>query len=86
VLVAVRASEQGPAEVDVARWTRADRSGEECWLAADSDPGCLVVYAEGELTSWMPLPSTLPKLRSERLAAGEPAPASGSGESGGSGI
>ena len=33
VLVMLRASEQGPAEVDVARWGRAKSRG-ECWMAA----------------------------------------------------
>jgi hypothetical protein len=68
VLVAIRASEQGPAEVDVARWGRAEPAGEECWVASDSDHECIITYAEGELTSWMPLPTTLPKLRSARVS------------------
>ena len=55
----VRASEQGPAEVDVVRWAVRD----ERWIAADSDPGCIIVYADAELTGWMPLPKKLPKLR-----------------------
>jgi hypothetical protein len=63
VLVLIRATEQGPAEVDVARWSRPEPSGEECWVASDSDHECVIAYAEAELTSWMPLPSTLPKLR-----------------------
>jgi len=87
VLVAVRESEQGPAEVDVARWTRPDRAAEPCWIAADSDPDCVIVYAEAELLCWMPMPTPSPKLRSTRNAAAAPGAAVESEEEiGGSGI
>ncbi len=88
VLVEVRASEQGPAEVDVARWAKPDRSAEACWIAADSDPGCVIVYAEAELLGWMPLPAPLPKLRPTRDAPSRPeaARAGAIDEMGGSGI
>ena len=66
ILVAIRPSEQGPAEVDVVRWTRAGLPGEEVWIATDSDAEALVAYADVELSGWMPLPSPLPKLRSDR--------------------
>lgn len=56
ILVTVRSSEQGPAEVDVAYWARADQYGMEGWRAADSHPGNIVAYAEPELKCWMPLP------------------------------
>lgn len=56
VLVTVRPSEQGPAEVDVAYWSRADQFGMEGWRAADSHPGQIVAYADPELKCWMPLP------------------------------
>jgi hypothetical protein len=69
ILVMIRASEQGPAEVDVARWGRHDRSG-ECWIASDSDHECPIVYSDAELEYWMPLPTPLPKLRSRALAGG----------------
>ena len=74
VLVKVRATEQGPGEVDAVRWASSARSGEEGWVANDSDPFARVVYAESELAYWMPLPSQLPKLRAARVAAGEPPP------------
>jgi hypothetical protein len=64
VLVALRASEQGPAEVDVARWARPARAAEPCWIASDSSPDNPVFYADGDLAFWMPLPTPLPKLRS----------------------
>jgi hypothetical protein len=63
VLVMIRASEQGPAEVDVARWARPDRSQEACWIAADSDHDCAIVYADSDLEGWMALPSPMPRLR-----------------------
>jgi hypothetical protein len=56
VLVTVRSVEQGPAEVDVAYWARADSSGIEGWRAADSSPGLIVGYADPELKCWMPMP------------------------------
>jgi len=69
VLVSVRASEQGPAEIDVARWAKPDPASEECWIAADSNPNCVIIYADAELIGWMPLPATLPQLRSARNGA-----------------
>jgi hypothetical protein len=85
VLVQIRATEQGPAEVDAVRFAQSARSGEEGWVANDSDPFARVVYAEGELAAWMPLPTQLPKLRSARDAS--PAPPPGDVEEGdGSGM
>jgi len=60
ILVTVRDSEQGAAEVDVVKWTKADPSGEHGWLATDSDPEARVVYGERELAAWMPLPAADP--------------------------
>ena len=74
VLVQIRATEQGPAEVDAVRFAQSARSGEEGWVANDSDPFARVVYAEGELAAWMPLPTQLPKLRSARDAPPGPPP------------
>ena len=64
----IRPSEQGPAEVDVARWAQPEGAAEPCWISADSDPECVIIYAEGELSYWMPVPSRRPPLRSERIA------------------
>lgn len=72
VLVRIRATEQGPSEVDAVRFARSARSGEEGWVANDSDPFARVVYAEAELAAWMPLPTQLPKLRSARDAPSAP--------------
>lgn len=63
VLVMIRASEQGPAEVDVARWACPDRGQEPRWIASDSDHDCTVVYADSDLDGWMALPSPMPRLR-----------------------
>lgn len=81
VLASVRASEQGPAEVDVVRWAIRD----ERWIAADSDPGCIIVYADAEMTGWLPLPARLPKLRAAE-SAGRRIPGRFEDELGGSGI
>lgn len=56
ILVTVRSSEQGSAEVDVAYWSRADQFGMEGWRAVDSHPGQVIAYADPELKCWMPLP------------------------------
>jgi hypothetical protein len=76
VLVRLHASEQGPAEVDAVRWSVSARSGEEEWVANDSDPFARVAYGEAELAGWSPLPTQLPALRSARLAAEAAPPAS----------
>jgi len=84
VLVAVHASEQGPAEVDAVRWAKSARSGEEGWVANDSDPFARIVYAEPELSGWLPLPTQLPELRSARVKSQKTN--SGPDESDGAGI
>lgn len=61
ILVTVRESEQGPAEVDVVKWTKPDANSEYGWLATDSDPEARIVYGDGELAAWMPLPSAIPR-------------------------
>ena len=57
ILVTVRATEQGGAEVDVVKWSGGTAAGG--WLATDSDPGARIVYGDGELAAWMPLPSAI---------------------------
>lgn len=73
ILVTVRSMEQGPAEVDVAYWARADQFGIEGWRAADSSPGCVIAYADPELVCWMPMPSPVPG----KPAGGMPEPFEG---------
>lgn len=57
ILVTIRPSEQGQAEVDLAYWSNGDQFGAEGWRASDSSPGRVVEYAEPELKCWMPMPS-----------------------------
>lgn len=59
ILVTVRASEQGAAEVDVVKWAKPGPGAEAGWIATDSDPEARVIYAEGELAAWMPLPAAV---------------------------
>ena len=80
--VAVRASEQGPAEFDTVRWARSATSGEEGWVAFDSDPEARIVYSDSELAYWLPLPSQTPSRRPTRA----PKPTPGPDESDGSAI
>jgi hypothetical protein len=69
VLARIRASEQGPSEVDSVRWSKSARSGEGNWVANDSDPFARVIYGEGELSAWMPLPNQAPAPRSQPPAS-----------------
>ena len=57
ILVTIRPSEQGPAEVDLAYWSKGDRYGAEGWRSSDSSPGRIIEYSEPELKCWMPLPT-----------------------------
>ena len=57
ILVTVRETEQGPAEVDMVRWSKPDASAEPGWLATDSDAAARIVYGDGELAAWMPVPA-----------------------------
>ncbi|MBX5188281.1 hypothetical protein HJB86_05045 [Rhizobium sp. NZLR3b] len=57
ILVTIRQSEQGPAEVDLAYWSNGDHFGTEGWRASDSSPGRIIEYAAPELKCWMPMPS-----------------------------
>ncbi len=86
ILIAVRASEQGPAEVDVVRWSRAERAEEKGWVATDSQPGLSLIYAEAELTGWMPLPTPMPPLHALRARLNAASGTKGGGEMDGSSI
>ena len=57
ILVTIRSSEQGPAQVDLVYWSNGDRLGAEGWRASDSSPGRIIEYAELELKCWMPVPA-----------------------------
>ncbi len=71
VLARLRASEQGPEEVDAVRWAVSARSGEGGWVANDSDPFARVAYCDGELSGWMPLPTQAPGAAPVRTAVGD---------------
>jgi len=77
ILVTVRPSEQGPAEVDVAYWARADQYGIEGWRAGDSHAGHVIGYADPELKCWMPLPEAKPGAAPGEPPSTLPAPWSG---------
>lgn len=47
----------GPAEVDLAYWSKGDQFCGEGWRASDSPPGEIFQYAETELKCWMPMPT-----------------------------
>ena len=66
VRVALWASEQGPAEFDTVRWARSATSGEEGWVAFDSDPDARIVYSDNEIAYWLPLPSQTTARRPEQ--------------------
>src|SRR5260370_10969663 len=84
VRVAIRASDQGPAELDTVRWAKSETSGQEGWVAFDSDPDARIVYADSELAYWLPLPSqATPQRRPTRKPA---KPARSEDESDGSAI
>ena len=68
VRVALRASEQGPAELDTVRWSKSASTGQEGWVAFDSDPEARVVYSDSELAYWLPLPSQNAPARPRRKA------------------
>jgi len=86
VLIIIRASEQGPADVDVARWGRSRRAADACWMSTDSSHDCEIVYEDWEVAYWMPLPSTVPPVKTPGLAAQLPEFPRDGLEIGGSGI
>ena len=87
VLVAMHATEQGPADVDVPRWTHPKPAQEACWVASDSSHDCMITYEDAELAFWMPLPASQPQFRSAYSSAIlPPVPSKPDEETGGSGI
>jgi hypothetical protein len=71
VQVWLRASEQGPAQMDVVRWARSALSGEGAWVASDSDQEARVAYSDADLEGWVPLPSQAPRPPREDEPVGE---------------
>src|SRR5262245_19476340 len=65
VKVWLKASEQGPAQMDVLRWAKSARSGEGAWVASDSDQVARVIYFDADLECWVPLPTQRPAAGTE---------------------
>ena len=86
ILVSIRSTEQGSAEVDVVRWTKPRRASDPCWTSTDSSHDCTIMYEDWELTYWMPLPTGMPVVKTPGLAARLPSPPEASDEFDGSGI
>ena len=86
ILVIIRASEQGPADVDVVRWTNHKRDVEPCWVSTDSSADAPIAYDDWEVAYWMPLPSSIAPVRAPGLAAKLPEFPRDGLEIGGSGI
>lgn len=86
IIVVIRASEQGPADVDVVRWAKTKGMGEACWTSTDSSYDCAVVYEDWEVANWMPLPSSMPPVKTPGLASRLPEFPQAGPETDGSGI
>ena len=86
ILVVIRASEQGPADVDVVRWTRPRRAPDESWVSTDSSHDCPIFYEDWEVAFWMPLPTSVAPVKTPGLAARLPEFPRDGLEIGGSGI
>ncbi len=70
IIVVIRASEQGGSDIDVVHWARPTRGrSDECWLSTESSADCPINYEDWEVTFWMPLPSSLPPVRSPDLTS-----------------
>jgi hypothetical protein len=79
IIVVIRASEQGPSDIDIVHWTKPKSHGEYCWVATDSDQDAAVIYDDWEVAHWMPLPTWSPPFKTPGLAAKLPEPPEGDG-------
>lgn len=86
IIAIIRQSEQGAADVDVVRWSHCRQRADECWMSADSSFDCPISYEDWEVAFWMPLPSTMPAMRTPGMASKLPAFPHDGEEIGGSGI
>ena len=87
ILVVTRAGEQGPADVDVVRWTTPGKAtAEPCWVSTESSHDCAIFYDDWEVSFWMPLPESIPPVRGRGLTPPRPPAPPHAGEGGGSGI
>ncbi len=60
ILVVVHATEQWPAEVELVRWGIPPHGADAGWYAADGGANNPLLFSEGELRCWMPLPEPPP--------------------------
>ena len=86
IIVVIRQSEQGPADIDVVRWGQPRRASDPCWTSTDSSHDCSISYDDWEVANWMPLPSSMPGVRMPDMASKLPAFPYAGHEIGGSGI
>jgi hypothetical protein len=74
IIVVIRATEQGPSDVDVVRWAKPPNLGDYCWTSTDSDHSCTIIYDNWEVANWMPMPSGMPPYKTPQLASKLPPP------------
>ena len=86
VIAVIRGSEQGAADVDIIRWAQTRNSADACWISSDSTHDCAIVYEDWEVVNWMPLPSTMPAIRTPYMRSKLPDFPRDGEEIGGSGI
>jgi hypothetical protein len=86
ILVVIRGTEQGTAAVDVVRWTKPRCAPDTCWVSTDSSHDCAIVYEDWEVANWMPLPGSMPGVRTPDMASRLPDFPRNNEEIGGSGI
>ena len=86
IIAVIRGGEQGGADIDVVRWALTRGNADPCWVSSDSTFNCTVAYGDGELTHWMPLPSSMPGRKTPGMASQLPEFPRGGEEIGGSGI
>ena len=86
VIVVIRGGEQGTADIDVVRWMRPRNAPDCCWVSTDSTHDCAIVYEDWEVVHWMPLPLTMPGVKTPNMASKLPDFPRDGQEIGGSGI
>ena len=86
IIAVIRGGEQGNADIDVVRWTRPRNAVDDCWVSTDSTHDCAIMYEDWEVQHWMPLPVTMPGVRTPDMASTLPEFPKDGQEIGGSGI
>ena len=86
IIAVIRGGEQGNADIDVVRWAMPPNAVDKCWVSTDSSHDCAIMYEDWEVQHWMPLPGTMPGVRTPDMASTLPAFPKDGEEIGGSGI